>query len=59
MDPLAVLGAVAAATQLVEQGIKITQFLSKLYSKIQDAPESVRKHFVYVKQLIDIARLII
>jgi hypothetical protein len=59
MDPLTVLGAVAAATQLVEQGIKITQFLGELYSKVQDAPESVRKQLVHVEQLIDIARLII
>lgn len=59
MDPVTVLGAVAAASQLVQQGIEITKFLSDLYSKVQEAPESVRKQLVHIEQLIDIARLII
>ncbi|KAF4637077.1 hypothetical protein G7Y89_g980 [Cudoniella acicularis] len=59
MDPLTLLGAVAAASQFVEQGIKITQLLRELYSKVQEAPEHVRKQIVHIEQLIDIAGLII
>jgi hypothetical protein len=53
-----VLGALAAASQLIEQGLKITIFISDLYAKVRDAPESIRKQSVQVKQLTDIARLI-
>jgi hypothetical protein len=52
------VGVLAAASQLVEQGLKITIFISSLYSKVRDVPESIRKQSVQVKQLIDIARLI-
>ena len=48
----------AAASQLAEQGIKVISFISDLYEKIRDAPESIRKQTVQVEQLIDIARLI-
>ena len=58
MSGLEVLGALAAASQLVEQGLKLTRFLSGLYKKVQDAPESIRKQAVQIEQLIDICRLI-
>jgi hypothetical protein len=55
---LATLGAVAAASQLVEQCIKISKFITSLYSKVCDAPESIHKQTVQVKQFIAIARLV-
>lgn len=58
MSGLEVLGALAAASQLVEQGLKIALFLSELYKKVQDAPESIRKQAVQIEQLVDICRLI-
>jgi hypothetical protein len=58
MTGLEVLGALAAASQLTEQGLKIISFISELYSKVCEAPESMRKQSVQVEQLIDIARLI-
>jgi hypothetical protein len=58
MTGVEVLGALAAASQLTEQGLKISIFISDLYAKVRDAPESIRKQSVQVKQLIDIARLI-
>lgn len=58
MSGLEVLGALAAASQLTEQGLKIAFFISDLYSKIRDAPESIRKHSVQVEQLLGLARLI-
>ena len=58
MAGVEVLGALAAASQLTEQGLKIAIFISDLYSKVRDAPESIRKQSVQVEQLINIARLI-
>jgi ribosomal protein L17 len=58
-DPLTILGAAAAASQLLQQGFQITSFICQLYSKVQDAPESIRKQVMQIEQLIDLARLII
>lgn len=58
MAGVEVLGALAAASQLAEQGLKIVIFISDLYSKVRDAPESIRKQSVQVEQLINIAKLI-
>lgn len=48
----------AAASQLAEQGLKITGAMYDLYKKVRDAPESIRQQSVQVEQLIDIAKLI-
>lgn len=58
MAGVEVLGALAAASQLTEQSLKIAIIISDLYSKVHDAPESIRKQSLQVEQLIDIARLI-
>src|ERR1700756_4129283 len=58
MAGVEVLGALAAASQLTEQSLKIAGIISDLYSKVRDAPESIRKQSVQVEQLIDIARRI-
>jgi len=58
MAGVEVLGALAAASQLTEQSLKIAVIISDLYSKVRDAPESIRKQSVQVEQLIDIARRI-
>jgi hypothetical protein len=58
MAGVEVLGALAAASQLAEQSLNIAIFISKLYSKVRDAPESIRKQSVQLEQLIDIAKLI-
>jgi hypothetical protein len=55
---LEALGAVAAASQLAEQGLKIISMISELYIKIRDAPESMRKDALQIQQLVDIAGLI-
>ena len=57
-EVLVTLGAVAAASQLAEQCVKISKFIASLYSKVRDAPESIRKQTVQVEQLIAIARLV-
>ncbi len=52
MSGLEILGAVAAASHLIEQGLKIID----LCSRFRDGPELVSKQSVYVKQLIEIAQ---
>lgn len=58
MAGVEVLGALAAASQLTKQSLKIAIIISDLYLKVRDAPESIRKQSVQVEQLIDIAKLI-
>lgn len=57
-EALAILGAVAASSQLVEQCLRITKLITGLYLKVRDAPESIRKQTVQVEQLIAIAKLV-
>jgi hypothetical protein len=57
-DPLSILGAIAAASQLAQQASEIVKFFSDLYAKIQDAGESTRMRMLHIEQLIDISKLI-
>jgi hypothetical protein len=57
-DPLSILGAVAAASQLAQQALEIIMFFSDLYAKVQDAGESIRTRKMHIEQLIDISKLI-
>lgn len=54
MSGLEVLGAAAAASQFAVYGVSIINFISK----IQDAPESIQKQSVQIKQLLDISKLV-
>lgn len=58
MTGVEVLGALAAASQLLQQGTKLAGAIFDLYKKIRDGPESIRQQSVQVEQLIDIAKLI-
>jgi hypothetical protein len=57
-EPLTILGAAAAASQLLQQGFQITKFICELYTKVQDAPESIRNQTMHIEQLIGLARVI-
>lgn len=59
MDPLSALGAAAAASQFVDQGLKVTIIISGFYSSMRDAPDTVRHNLFQVEQLISISKLII
>jgi len=54
MDPLTVLGAIAGATQLVQQGSVLIKFISDLCSKLAAAPEEHRKQSEQMRQLLDL-----
>lgn len=58
-DPVTVIGAMAAASQLAEQGLRITLLLCQLGAQIRDARESTNRRVKQVEQLISIARQII
>jgi hypothetical protein len=58
VEVLGFLGALAAASQLVEQSIKVINFISDLYTKVHDTPDSIKGQIIQVEQLVDIARLI-
>lgn len=57
-DPLSILGAIAAASQLAQQAFEIVKFFSDLYAKIQDPGKSIQTRMQHVEQLIDISKLI-
>lgn len=54
MSGLEIFGAVAAAAQLIEKGIKFVNWCSN----VRDAPESISKHIVQVEHLIEVAKLV-
>jgi hypothetical protein len=56
-DPLSILGAAAASAQFLKQGFDLNKFLWDLYSKMKDAPESIRNQIVQIEQLIGLSRL--
>ena len=57
-EALGVLGAIAAASQTAQQCIDIAKMIYSLYSKIQDAPNSIRSQIGLVEQLVTITSLI-
>ena len=57
-EVLGVLGAIAAASQITQQCINIAQTINSLYSKIQDASNSIRSQILQVEQLVTITSLI-
>ena len=58
-DPLSALGALAAASQLAEQCLKMTLFLSSIQSKLRSSREFVDSQVRQVEQLTRISRQII
>ena len=57
-EALGVLGAIAAASQITQQFIDIAKIITSLYSKIHDAPDSIRSQKLQVEQLVFITGLI-
>ena len=57
-EALGVLGAIAAASQTAQQCFDIIKMIYSLYSKINDAPNSIRLQIGLVEQLVTITSLI-
>jgi hypothetical protein len=58
MDPLSALGALAASSQLVEQGCKLIKLIKDIISKANEDPETSRKPVVHIEQLVKLAKLV-
>lgn len=58
MDPVSILGAGAAAAQVIEQTGKLVIFFIELYGKAQDSPELIRKQRTHIEQLMILSRLV-
>jgi hypothetical protein len=58
-DPLTILSAVSASSQIAEHLIAASLAIYNFCLKIQRAPQSIRKQIMHVEQLTSIARLII
>jgi N-terminal domain on NACHT_NTPase and P-loop NTPases len=58
MSGVEILGAVASAVQLADTCMKIAICAIDLFSRVRDAPETIRKRIVAVQQLVEVARLI-
>jgi hypothetical protein len=58
MSGLEVLGALASAVQLADTCLTITAFVIDLFTRVDRAPEAIRKRVVEIEQLIEITRLI-
>jgi hypothetical protein len=57
-DPLTILGAAAAATQLAEQACSLLKFFSSLYGKMKEAPELTQARVSHIEQLQSVSNLI-
>jgi hypothetical protein len=58
MDPLSALGAVAAASQLIEQGHNLIKFIKDVCAKANEDAKSSQNKLVHIEQLIKLAGLI-
>lgn len=58
MSGIEILGAVAAAIQLTETGLKIVKLISSLPSHIEGAPSRIKRRKAQIQHLVEIARII-
>lgn len=58
MSGFEVIGAVAAAGQFVEQGIKIVKLVKSVYGQLEDAPGQIQQRSERLRDLISIAERI-
>lgn len=58
MSGIEILGAVAAAIQLAETGLKIVKLISSLPSHVEGAPTWIKRRQAQIQHLVEIARII-
>lgn len=58
MSGAEIVGLLASASQLALYSIKITNSISEIYRRFQDAPKRIQKHLEHITQLADTAQLI-
>ena len=57
-DPLTVLGAFAAASQVLEQTLRIASFIYEVYNDIQDVPDFISNRLRQIEQLAGASKAI-
>jgi hypothetical protein len=57
-DPITILGAVAASSQVIQQAYNITKFFFEVYSEVKEAPALVLSRIRHVEQLIEVSKLV-
>ena len=58
MDPVTIIGLVAASAQLVDQGASLIKSLSGLYNDVKDAPTQAATLFKEMSTMMDVVTLL-
>jgi len=58
MDPVTIIGLVAASAQLVDQGASLIKSLSGLYNDVKDAPTQAATLFKEMTTMMDVVTLL-
>ncbi|THV54036.1 hypothetical protein BGAL_0036g00170 [Botrytis galanthina] len=59
MDPLSILGAIAASSQIAQQSYDAIKFLNDIKTQMQNGPKKIRGQIQHIEQLINLLALVI
>ncbi|TGO67567.1 hypothetical protein BOTNAR_0039g00030 [Botryotinia narcissicola] len=59
MDPLSILGAIAASSQIAQQSYDAIKFLDDIKTKMQNGPKKIRGQIQHIEQFINLLALVI
>ncbi|KAF7891787.1 hypothetical protein EAF00_008089 [Botryotinia globosa] len=59
MDPLSILGAIAASSQIAQQSYNAIKFLNNIKTQMQNDPKKIRGQTQYIEQFINLLALVI
>ncbi|KAJ8063068.1 hypothetical protein OCU04_008310 [Sclerotinia nivalis] len=59
MDPLSILGAIAASSQIVQQSYDAIKFLNDIRTQMKEGPEKIRKQIQQIEQFITLLDLVV
>ncbi|KAF7941945.1 uncharacterized protein EAE97_006782 [Botrytis byssoidea] len=59
MDPLSILGAIAASSQIARQSYDAIKFLNDIKTQIQNGPKKIRGQIQHIEQFINLLALVI
>lgn len=59
MDPLSILGAIAASSQIAQQSYDAIKFLNNIKTQMQNGPKKIRGQIQHIEQFINLLALVI
>ncbi|KAF5870455.1 putative kinesin light chain protein [Botrytis fragariae] len=59
MDPLSILGAIAASSQIAQQSYDAIKFLNDIKTQMQNGPKKIRGQIQHIEQFITLLALVI